>query len=95
MDTKEKLQKGDVVILITGWPGVVRKAMKSAKDELVLVDVFGWEHEMGDVYAKDIIHAYDEFAVYPANGRVVKDCLGKTGQSMDALLASVERGHKR
>lgn len=95
-DTKEKLQKGDVVLMRgTGWVGVVHEAMRGAKSQTVFLDVFGWEHEMGSVYTADVSRAAGGLVVYdPQDARVLMN-LEANGHTPAQLTDSIARATRK
>lgn len=59
-DELPPLAKGTIVYNIIGWPAIVAEATRrkhNTATEPVFCEVWGWHHEMGSVYRKELIPA--------------------------------------
>lgn len=62
-------KKGEMILNTAGWPGIVIEATRGNNPSIVIVEMYGIEHESGSIYTNEIVKRLNraEFETYKAN----------------------------
>lgn len=53
---KNQYKKGEMIVNIIGWPGIVVEGTRGNNPEIIpLVEMFGFEHETGSIYTNEVV----------------------------------------